>query len=300
MNDTRAATVDREVPDVTDLAPAAPWRMQAIDPEAALIAFEKAAELLRKLVPHSIKQTRPQDWVKMGDKVYLQATGIERVAPLWGLWFSEPKVTREEYDAGAFGYIVSGKIGSRFTGVEFVVEGGRSSADPFFDAFDEPKPQGFSDLSADQKDDWRRKHRLPVDPIDVRKAAVTNWMTRGASMLTGLRGLKPADLEANGITGVAEVNYGSGKKGGDTSPADLKAARTKLGNDFLAAVGGEVDAAKKLLKECTAGKDFAGFDSVEGIKHQWQIDNARKKLDAHPVFGKGGTKGHQREPGEEG
>lgn len=293
----KETAVDREVPDVTDdLAPVGGWSMTRVDPVAELAAFEAAAELQKKMITASIRATKPQDWVEMGGKVYLQSTGVERISPLWGLIFGSPEVTEEKYADGSYAYIVTGPVGSRRTGVFYrAITGGRSSADPFFDSFDEDKPSGFKQLPPSEQADWKRDHRLPPDPLDVRKAAITNWTTRGASMLTGLRGLTSADLKAAGIDGVARVEYGAGGRGGDAVPADLAAERTKFGNEVLAATGADKEAAKKLLKEITAGKDFAGFDWVAGIKHQWQIDNARKKLDVHPVFGRT----RQREPGEE-
>jgi hypothetical protein len=292
------ATIDRDVPDVIDdLARAGSWAMANIDPVRELTAFEAAVELQKKLITASIRATKPQDWVEMGGHAYLQATGIERVAPLWGLFFGEPEVTRQEEADGEYHFIVRGPAGSRRTGVFYQgIEGGRSSSDQFFDEFTEPKPNDFASLPGGDQRAWRRAHRIPPSELDVRKAAITNWQTRAASMLAGLRGLTMEDLKAAGISeGVRRVEYGAGGKGGDARPADLKAAATALGNDVLAAVGGVQADSKKLLKEITAGKGFAGFDSVTGIKHQWQIDNARAKLDAHPIFGKK----QPREPGDE-
>jgi hypothetical protein len=272
--------------------------MTKVDPAAELAAFESAAQLLAKLVPTSIKATRPQDWIKMGDKVYLQSTGVERLAPLWGLVFGEPTVTREDYPNGDFAYIVRGPVGSRRTGVFYkIIEGGRSSSDPFFDAFDEEKPKGFYELPAEEKADWKARHRIAPDPLDVRKAAVTNWMVRAASMLCGMRNLTPADLEAGGIRGVAEVAYRSGQKGGDTVPGDLKAEQVKLGNEVLRRTGGDVEAAKALMLDITKGKDFKGFDTAARLTKDWQIKAAWKNLQAHAIFGDAAG---QREPGLEG
>lgn len=295
------AVVDRDIPEVEEGAEAMDlarqtWNMNKIDPHAALVAFEAAAELLRKLTPASIKATRPQDWVKMGEKVYLQATGVERVAPLWGLYFGEPRITREEYQGGDFSYIVNGKIGSRFTGIEIVVEGARSSSDPFFDAFDQDKPREFYQMEPADKEAWKRAHRVAPDPMDVRKAAVTNWMTRGASMLCGLRGLTPKDLDDNGIRGVAVVEYGKGQKGGSTAPADLKAEQTRLHNDIHRRTGGDVGAARDLLKEVTKFdaytkkdgtkvKAHEGYTSTDQIKNPVSIRIAFEKLAKHPIFG---------------
>lgn len=301
MSAKDVAVVDREVPDIIQLPEElGGWKMQAVDPVAELAKFEAAAQLQKVLLPASIKATRPEDWIDEGGKAYLQSTGVERLAPMWGLVFGKYTVEKEVHDDGEYSYIVRGPIMSRRTGVIYgEVIGGRSSSDPFFDEFDERRPEGWNDLTPDQKREWRRAHRIPPDPLEVRKAAVTNWTTRGASMLMGMRGLTVAFVQEQGQFGeVARVSFGSGGKGGETAPADIKAARTALANAILTAVGGDVAAAKKLSKEITAGKNFAGFDTVERLNQVWQIENAQKKLDSHPFYGKA-AKPAMREPGEE-
>jgi hypothetical protein len=295
------ASVEREAPDIIQLPDEmGGWKMQAVDPVAELAKFEAAAQLQKVLLPASIKATLPADWIDEGGKAYLQATGVERLAPMWGLVFGRYTVEKEIHEDGSYSYIVRGPIMSRRTGVIYgEVIGGRSSSDPFFDEFDERRPTGWNDLTPGQRQTWKMAHRIPPDPLEVRKAAVTNWTTRGASMLMGMRGLTVAFVQENGITGISAVAFGSGGKGGDTAPADLKAARTELANEILTAVGGDVEGAKKLTKEITAGKNFAGFDSIERLNLDWQLKNAREKLHAHPLFGKGPKKA-QREPGEEG
>jgi hypothetical protein len=132
---------------------------------------------------------------------------------------------------------------------------------------------------------------VPPDPLDVRKAAVTNWMTRGASMLSGLRGLTLEDLTAEGLRGVREVTFGSGGKGGDATPSDVKNEQTKLGNEVLRRVGGDKEAARQLLVDITSQeatdkkKAFAGHKTVATMKQDWQFKPAWAKLQEHPVFG---------------
>lgn len=295
------AAVEREVPDIIQLPDElGGWKMQAVDPVAELAKFEAAAQLQKVLLPASIKATRPEDWIDQGGEAYLQATGVERLAPIWGLVFGKYTVEKEVHEDGEYSYVVRGPIMSRRTGVIYgEIVGGRSSSDPFFDEYDERRPEGWRDLTPAQQQAWKVAHRIPPDPLDVRKAAVTNWTTRGASMLMGMRGLTVDFVKSVGeFKEVARVSFGSGGKGGETAPADIKAARTKLGNDILKATGGDVEAARALLTEISKGKDFDGFTSVEGMKFDWQIANARKKLDAHPVFGKA-AKPAMREPGDE-
>ncbi len=291
--------VDRDVPDIDDQEVAAPqpMSMEVIDAGVGILRFEEARDLLDKLRPGSIKGTKAQDWVQMGDRVYLQGIGVERIAPLWGIDFPEPKIVREDFPDREYAYIFSGVIKSKVTRREMYVEGGRSSAEPFFDQFDEEKPKGFGDLTPEKRAEWKRQHRILPNPLDVRKAACVNWMVRGTSMLAGLRGLLLADLEACGLKGIKSVQYVSGAKGGDTTPADLKAERTKLANDVLEHTSGDKEAAAQLLKEITAGKGFDGFTSTAGMKLGWQFENARKKLKEHKTFG---DNPQQREPGQEG
>ena len=126
MAEHAIANVDRDVPDVMQDMAEGPWAMAQVDPERELAKFEAAAELQRKLIPASIRLTKAQDWIAMGGKVYLQGTGVERLAPLWGLVFGEPNVTREDYDDGTYAYVVRGAAGSRRTGVFYKsIEGGR-------------------------------------------------------------------------------------------------------------------------------------------------------------------------------
>jgi hypothetical protein len=285
--------VDEDVVDVTSeaLTPSA-WVSRDVDPKTELANFEAAAELQRRLIPASIKCTKSQDWVDMGGKAYLQATGVERIAPLWGLVFGAPEIEKIEQGGGEYYFVARGFAASRRTGCFYKsVEGGRSSDDPFFDRFDEDKPQyeTWKAMSSDEKRDWKRTHRIAPDELDVRKAAITNWQCRAASMLTGLRGLTPADLEAAGLTGVKQVAFAGGTKGGATS-ADLGQARTEFWNEILKRTGGDIEAARKVMKDCTSfkkddGNMFDGYTGPDGIKSSGMLANAKKKLVAHPVFG---------------
>ena len=280
--------IDREIIDTETETEGTPQAMVRQDPRSVLAEFEATAALIPKLVSASIPVTRPQDWIAVGDKVYLQGIGAERIAAMWGLILGEPRIVREDYPDGEFAYAVTGSVVCRKTGVGYQgVIGGRSSRDPFFDSFDEPKPQGFRDLPKDQQAAWRETHRIMPDPMEVQKAAVTNWQTRAASMITGMRGLTLADLTANGITGVTKIEYGAGKKGGDTTPADLKAEQVKLGNEILKRVGGDKTAAADLCREITSNPDkgFKGFDTLTKLTQDWQIKNAWKRLREHATFG---------------
>lgn len=306
-----ASAVDDDVIDVNTEVEG-PFAIARVDARDMLAEFEAAAQLHPKLVQASIRMTHPQDWIAMGDKVYLQSTGVERMATPWGLVFGEPKVTREDYPDGEYAYVVVGPIGSRKTGVYYrAIQGGRSSRDPFFDRFDEDRPdkESWNQLTSEQRAAWKKLHRLPVDPMEVRKAAFTNWQCRGASMVTGMRGLTEKDLQEQGLSGIKKVSFGSGARGGDTTPGDLKQESVALWNEILKRTGGNLADAKQVLKEITSyperkDKDgkvlyraFDGLNSHEGFKDVQKVRIALSKLKEHAAFG---DKAAAREPGGEG
>lgn len=179
--------------------------------------FEKLGALLPQLRAASIKLTHPQDWVRMGGSVYFQGIGAERIAPMWALHLGEPIVERENYPDGTFAYVVTGGILSRLTGVSYSgVQGGRWSGEDFFERWSAPKPprNDWNKLTPAERIAWMDEHRLPPNPLDVRKAAVTNWQVRAVTMITGLRGLTPEDLAKHGVQAKSGFDYAAGKEGG--------------------------------------------------------------------------------------
>ena len=69
---------------------------------------------------------------------------------------------------------------------------------------------------------WKSAHRLPSNPLDVRKAAGTNCEIRAVSKIAGLRNLTPEDLAAQGIDvgKVRGFTYDKGAKGGKAKEVD--------------------------------------------------------------------------------
>lgn len=152
---------------------------------------------------------------------------------------------------------------------------------------------------------------------DPRKAARTLCESKAQRMLSGLVRVPPAEIEAawqGSGKSLARLTrgagYGSSKDRQATKVAsdDAKKSRAELGREILARVGGDKKAAGALLKECTSNpeKNFAGFDSVERLTQDWQIDAAWKRLRAHPNHGdvdagaaQADPKAKDRQPGEE-
>jgi hypothetical protein len=214
--------------------------------QVELLNFAAIAEMAAKIVPATIKATRPGDWLAMGSadtpaaerKVYLQGPGLDRIMPLWGIVTGRTTCTREDYPDGTFAYVFAGPMKSTRTGVTLLnVEGGRWSGDDFFRRF-EWVVTGRDETGKE----IRERRLLPVDPLEVRKSGFQNWLCRGVAILGGLRGLTVADLERYGITGVKGISFDSGGKGGGGGKAGKVEKTPNFGPAALTAIADLSDA----------------------------------------------------------
>lgn len=182
-------SLERVMPDIVDDMDGSIVSAVAADTARTVHEVALVESMVAALRPASVRATVPSDWVDFGGKLHLQGTGVDRIAPHWGLVFGAFKMERENHDDGTFSYICAGPVGCRKTGVFFqMLEGMRWSGDGFFTE--------------------------PIDPSDVRKAAFENWKSRAGMMLTGLRGLTQADVAKLGLTGVQTIEFKKGAKGG--------------------------------------------------------------------------------------
>lgn len=188
-------------------------RPEEVDSVAVIKRVEAITRAIDGAVKVSLQRTNSSDWVAMGGKFYLQASGCQKIRSVWGIYFRNKTVVREDYPSGGFGYFVTGEVGSqlldRFYGKEITVEadGGRSSNDPFF-----------------------AKGSREPDPQDIRKAALSNFEARAISSFLGLKNFTQEDLEKNGIktSAVQKVDYQKGAEGGGNTAIISEAQRKRL------------------------------------------------------------------------
>ena len=186
---------------------------EEIDSIAVIRRVEAITKAIDGAVKVSLQRTNSSDWVRMGGKFYLQASGCQKIRSVWGIYFRDKAVVREDYPEGGYAYYVTGLIGSqlldRFYGKEITAEadGGRSSKDPFF----------------------AKGERTP-DPQDVRKAALSNFEARAVSSFLGLKNFTEEDLRKNGIQidKVQGVEYAKGSEGGGNASIISEAQRKRL------------------------------------------------------------------------
>lgn len=148
---------------------------------------EKRINAMNKIKQVSLKLTNRHDWTDQGGKPYLQVSGAEKIARMFGIsWrISEPE--KEFTEGGHYSFTYKGYFS--LAGATIEVIGTRSSKDGFFKKYD------YS-----QKDENGKgiKTELPaseIDTGDVKKAAYTNCIGNGIVRLLGLRNLTYEDLE---------------------------------------------------------------------------------------------------------
>lgn len=257
FTEERPPGADRVVTDVSDFGRNLPTVRGSVDVEKMVRDFDHEITLYRKLVAASIAATRPQDWVIMGDRAYLQGTGADSVARVWGIMFGAATITREVHPdlpgpdgKATYTYICAGPIGCKKTGMVFEnLEGTRWSGDKFFWGKRIDQSTGEEIM-------------IPPDPSDVRKAAFENWKGRGVGMIAGLRNVTPEDLALAGMTKVGKVEFQKGAQGGTVAPG-RKATAWRTPKNF-----GPAEARDKAIND----------PSVTLSHLEWYLDQANKKL----------------------
>jgi hypothetical protein len=167
--------------------------------------FEERVKLYQeRLLPAVLRATSPTDWVKMGDKYYLQATGVEKVAVPLGIEWPEPKVTKHDIGGGHYEYEVSGEVYSKFLRRKIWATGNCDSRDRFLTA----------------QSGW--------DEGSIRKAAQSNFEVNAITRLAGIRNPTLDMLKRAGINpgAVGNVDY-SGNKSSEEGKQVISDAQGK-------------------------------------------------------------------------
>jgi hypothetical protein len=116
---------------------------------------EKRVEAVNKIKKMSLKVTNHHDWVDQQGKPYLQASGGEKVARLFGISWRIDEPTKDDIEGGHYTYTYKGYF--TLAGVTIECIGTRSSKDGFF------KKYSYKDGN---------KEELPpseIDATDVKK-----------------------------------------------------------------------------------------------------------------------------------
>ena len=83
-----------------DQAALTPQEME-IDSTKVIARIQAIVTSIKGAVKVSLQMTNHADWVKMGEKYYLQATGCQKIRSIWGIYFRDKQVVREDYPDGS-------------------------------------------------------------------------------------------------------------------------------------------------------------------------------------------------------
>jgi hypothetical protein len=174
--------------------------------DSTLIALaeqaEKRVSALNKIKRAALMATNARDWTDQAGNPYLQVSGSEKVARVFGIAWKIDEPLLETEESGHFAYTYKGYFTVAGATIEAI--GTRSSKDGFF-----KKYAGYGD-------DRKELPPSEIDKGDLKKSAYTNCIGNGITRLLGLRNLTWEDLQESGITkdSVGRVDY---KKAGKTN-----------------------------------------------------------------------------------
>ena len=198
---------------------------------------EKRIDAMNKIKRVAIKLTNRHDWVDQGGKPYLQVSGAEKIARMFGISWRISEPIKETIEGGHFSFTYKGYFSLAGATIEAI--GTRSSKDGFF------KKYGYEN---------GQKQELPaseIDAGDVKKSAYTNCIGNGITRLLGIRNLTYEDLkEFSGITPeqLGKVDY---KKKGKADAGIQEEAVQK--------VISRISDVRKQTGKTKAGKDFTKY-----------------------------------------
>jgi hypothetical protein len=168
--------------------------------DSTLLALAEQAEkrvmALNKIKKAALLATNARDWTDQNGNPYLQCSGSEKVARVFGIAWKIDEPIMETEESGHFSYTYKGYFTVAGATIEAI--GTRSSKDPFFKRY------------TGKGDDRKELPPSEMDKGDLKKAAYTNLLGNGITRLLGLRNLTWPELaEYAGITKdqVGRVDY---------------------------------------------------------------------------------------------
>jgi len=219
------------------------YQQLSVDP---LELAEKRLERVKRFINLSLTVTTENDWVDFSGKPYLQKSGAEKIARLFGIGWKEPTMRREDKVDSKGPYYTIYFHGSFYLAdkpEEMIHETGScSSRDKFFGI----KNEEYKDVE-------------DVDETNITKKAWTNWVNRGIKSIIGLNNLTWEQLQAAGLKKTAgKVSFKKGEKGGTSQgTAEIK---TKIGALCMFIAEGDKDKANEYYHQ------FADFEADDGKK----------------------------------
>lgn len=268
--------------------------------EDMLAQLDRRSAILQRALALSIRQTNKSDWVNIGGKPYLEASGAHKVARLWGIGItnvSGKKVADSDEKGAYYRYKFKGDFSMKGEPVQEVI-GTCSSRDAFFGQLSEKKDKQSGEVIQEA----RFKEQWEIDENNIEKKAYTNCINNGIKQFTGLKDVSWEEVNkyAKGSAEITKVKYQDGKQ---ATERDKKSNEEKLKQmdkwvDTVAyfqikeGEGGElgvveikdekVKLERKIAKHqlWTKFKEFPGFKNIEEIGKAWEKNPKR----VYPIY----------------
>ncbi|MGD0022628.1 MAG: hypothetical protein ABSC54_10040 [Smithellaceae bacterium] len=141
---------------------------------------DKRVQALNTIKKAALMATNARDWTDQSGHPYLQVSGSEKVARVFGISWRIDEPLFEQEESGHFAYTYKGYFTVAGATIEAI--GTRSSKDPFFKRY------------IGQGEDRKELPPSEIDKGDLKKAAYTNLLGNGITRLLGLRNLTWPDL----------------------------------------------------------------------------------------------------------
>jgi hypothetical protein len=221
---------------------------------------ERRIEAVKKIKQLALKVTNAHDWTSQQDKPYLQVSGSEKVARLFGISWRIDDPLMELLEEGHFSFTYKGYFSLK--GAEIEAIGTRSSKDGFF------KRYAYEGEGKEKK-----RIELPpseIDKGDVKKAALTNCIGNGITRLLGIRNLTWEDLKNAGIKkeDVQKIDYKSSEMSDEA-----KGQREEIKRMIMEMVNNDEKMFAAALEKVTSfegkdGKPVKGKTKLEDISEK--------------------------------
>ena len=214
---------------------------------------EKRVDAIKAIMKATLRATEAKDWIRIGETLYLQATGASSIARvMYVSWQIDSKSKIYDDDkSGHYSYIFRGKF--FFAGAEIDAFGMRSTRDDFFTGVKNPKkPQD-------------------IDERDVMQAAYTNCMNKGIkTILPSLRNVTPEMLTEAGIDISKIKGYGFNSSKGVEMSAEAQFQKSEIERMLRAGYGEQwiVGLKKHTAFEKKDGSRFEGHSDINKISEK--------------------------------
>lgn len=265
----------------------------------ATAIIKRRAEILATARAAAIQATDPADWVLTRDKQGVEIgmvgnPGAAKMQPVLGISVTEvwprtsdgrPDYHRTEFPGGVFSLRRTFSARCSLTGVQ--VEGLEA---------ERRSDEQFTGRGVDKngKITTRDDDKEQALEQDLRSAVAALVVTKAVRVLAGMARVPREELDAAWKASGKSAErcrkghgYGTSTARGAQTVAsdDVKQGAAELWREMLRAAGGDVDMAKRFLKECTGNDKFKGWDDFQRIAEDWQLKGARDKWSRHPMRG---------------